>query len=190
MAGGRLDRRAGRSGCGGIRGFRRLSSRRRRLGCRGSAALGTARERRTLGFGSAAAVPRAAAPRRCEASQRRLALGFLKLFRNPALCAVTAVVFWGSGDRGETVLEASPEQARPTTPAAAVGSRGIFRASAAGSLGLARLRQPAPALPRIRDTLLSSRSAGPSAGVAARNMLRCGPVWRATTPAFDATAAV
>ena len=109
-------------------------------------------------------MPRAAAPRRCEASQRRLAPGFLKLFRNPALCAVTTVVFWGYGDRGETVLEASPEQARPTTPAAAVGSHGIFRASAAGSLGLARLRQPAPALHRIRDMPLSPRSAGPSAG--------------------------
>ena len=54
--------------------------------------------------------------------------------------------------------------ARPSTPAAAVGPRGVSFESPAGLFWLARLRQPAPALHRTRGTHPPVRSAKPPAG--------------------------
>ena len=57
-------------------------------------------------------------------------------------------------------------------------------------LWLARLRQPAPALLWARGTPPPVRPTRHSAGVAARTILRRGPVWHATHSVSDATAAV
>ena len=69
-------------------------------------------------------------------------------------------------------------------------TRGATLARAAGSLWLAGPRQLARAhrLPLV--THPAARSAGLSAGGGNAAHSRCGPVWRATNPALDATAVV
>ena len=88
-------------------------------------------------------------------------------------------------------------QARPACPGSLADSRGrcglpwrFQRARAAGSLWLAGPRQLAGRTVGLLSRIPRRARRGFLRVVATRRLFRCGPVWRATNPALDATAVV